>query len=518
METIKLRVNGIIRNINLCQGDMTKSHSQFDMVICSSFEGVYDPRPGTFINSLNKIGINVEELSKINGGGFAHHWIEKVENSAFCKSLCCVELSFFKNPNDKMTREDIIDYLSLTISKFCKKNNYSNISSVSLGTGLQGLNLEEMCPLVVNLIKQCFEKDDDLIEFNIYFIHQYTLERYKKEVFKLDTETHDVFLSHSFSDKKIVSEVYEALTKNGVKVWYNSIEPSEPIHLKCMNGVENSTLFLFLHSKNSAKSPTCKDEIKKAIECEKTIIIDVIDDYPFDGKPLGFGEDKIGPKYFKNDTSNIVDYILNKLKAVIRVSSFDDGNEGNGDTKEIPNDKKSDFKPASHIHIVLGDITTFSGDAVVNAANEYLKCGGGVCGAIFKAAGYEQLTKACNAIGHCGVGNSVVTPGFNMKVKHIIHTVGPRFDPYKGLYNDELLYHAYESAFRLAVELKCKSIALPSLSTGHYHFPPEYAVPMAVEAITRYAGRLIQDVYIYVREDTFSFYKKEFAKRGIEIG
>ena len=79
------------------------------------------------------------------------------------------------------------------------------------------------------------------------------------------------------------------------------------------------------------------------------------------------------------------------------------------------------------ISIVKSDITKLDTDAVVNAANSGLQAGGGVCGAIFKAAGYHRLQDACNKIGHCDVGSAVITPGFDLKAKYIIHAVGPRW-------------------------------------------------------------------------------------------
>lgn len=79
------------------------------------------------------------------------------------------------------------------------------------------------------------------------------------------------------------------------------------------------------------------------------------------------------------------------------------------------------------IHIVKKSVTKLDVDCVVNAANEGLWAGGGVCGAIFKEAGYNELTDACTKIGHCDTGNAVITPGFQLKAKYIIHAVGPQW-------------------------------------------------------------------------------------------
>lgn len=170
-----------------------------------------------------------------------------------------------------------------------------------------------------------------------------------------------------------------------------------------------------------------------------------------------------------------------------------------------------DINPYEHIHLVEDNIALFEGDAVVNAANSRLAPGGGVCGDIYDAAGYSKLKEACYKIGHCDAGHSVITPGFDLKAKYIIHTVGPQYkiDPNpKGL-----LKMAYESAFILAMENRCESIAFPSLSTGHYGYPPEEAVPIALDMISIYAGRQVGEVYIYVKGDTAELYKKELEKR-----
>ena len=128
-------------------------------------------------------------------------------------------------------------------------------------------------------------------------------------------------------------------------------------------------------------------------------------------------------------------------------------------------------------------ITDVDADAIVNAANNRLLAGGGVCGAIFRAAGYEQLQAACNAIGHCDTGSAVITPGFNVKARYIIHAVGPRW---AGGNHDEpqLLYSAYRSSLELAVENGCTSIAFPLISAGIFGYPVEQAWQRAIQACT----------------------------------
>lgn len=155
----------------------------------------------------------------------------------------------------------------------------------------------------------------------------------------------------------------------------------------------------------------------------------------------------------------------------------------------------------STIEIKKSSITDLNLDAVVNAANEYLRAGGGVCGAIFNAAGHERLQAACNSIGHCATGAAVLTPGFNLKSKYIIHAVGP---VWKGGKHDEpkLLYSAYEHALNLAVKVGCKSIGFPLISAGIYGYPVELAWKKAIQACRDFLAKGKQiDIIFAVIDD-----------------
>lgn len=133
------------------------------------------------------------------------------------------------------------------------------------------------------------------------------------------------------------------------------------------------------------------------------------------------------------------------------------------------------------IDIIRGDITLEKSDAIVNAANKTLLGGGGVDGAIHKAAGPELL-EACRQIGGCPTGEARITPGFKLPAKYVIHTVGPVWSGgQKG--EEELLYACYENSLLLAIEHKLKTIAFPCISTGVYHFPIERAAEIAISAV-----------------------------------
>lgn len=135
----------------------------------------------------------------------------------------------------------------------------------------------------------------------------------------------------------------------------------------------------------------------------------------------------------------------------------------------------------STIRIQKIGITKLHTDAIVNAANDGLYEGGGVCGAIFHEAGSAQLTKACRAIGGCKTGNAVITPGFNLPAKYIIHAVGPRWSGGKDN-EPKLLYSAYKQSLMVAKDNDCHSIGFPLISAGIFGYPVDQAWRKAIQA------------------------------------
>ncbi len=140
------------------------------------------------------------------------------------------------------------------------------------------------------------------------------------------------------------------------------------------------------------------------------------------------------------------------------------------------------------IEILEGDITVQEVDAIVNAANSKLAGGGGVDGAIHKAAGKKELLAATKSFGGCKTGDAKITPAFNLKAKYIIHAVGPvyRFMIRKGQ-APALLRSAYQRSFELAVENGAVSIALPAISMGAYGYPLGAGSEIAIETAVDFA-------------------------------
>ena len=133
---------------------------------------------------------------------------------------------------------------------------------------------------------------------------------------------------------------------------------------------------------------------------------------------------------------------------------------------------------SARLSVVVGDITGLDVDAIVNAANAALKVGGGVDGAIHRAAGPE-LERACSVIGGCPTGEARTTPGFKLKARWVIHAVGPRW--IDGEHGEErALAAAYRSAFTEATRVAARTVALPAISTGIYGFPVERATGIAI--------------------------------------
>ena len=162
------------------------------------------------------------------------------------------------------------------------------------------------------------------------------------------------------------------------------------------------------------------------------------------------------------------------------------------------------------LEVVHGDITTEAVDAIVNAANSSLLGGGGVDGAIHRAAG-PKLLEACRALGGCPTGEAKATPGFDLAARWVIHTVGP---VWRGGAAGEadLLASCYRRSLEVADELGARSVAFPAISTGVYGYPAEEAATVAVDTIRSTSTSVELVRLVAFDERTLRLYEERLAR------
>ncbi len=163
----------------------------------------------------------------------------------------------------------------------------------------------------------------------------------------------------------------------------------------------------------------------------------------------------------------------------------------------------------NRIEIIKGDITKLHVDAIVNAANNSLLGGGGVDGAIHRAAG-PKLLEECRGLGGCKTGEAKITKGYNLPAKYVIHTVGP---VWRGGNNneDELLSNAYKNSLKVAKENNLKTIAFPGISTGVYSFPLERAADIAINTVKEFLEKdnaLEKVIFVQFSDNAYDLYEE----------
>jgi O-acetyl-ADP-ribose deacetylase (regulator of RNase III) len=184
---------------------------------------------------------------------------------------------------------------------------------------------------------------------------------------------------------------------------------------------------------------------------------------------------------------------------------------------DLPQSLLSTEVGAVRLEICVADITTLHVDAIVNAASSSLRGGGGVDGAIHRAAGSDLLAE-CRMLGGCATGAAKITRGYRLPAKHVIHAVGPVWNG-GGSKEDELLASCYRTALDLAGEQRLTSVAFPAISTGIYRFPPERAARIAVGTVvaevTAAPRGLMRVVFCCFAQSAADHHAAAFADLGL---
>jgi O-acetyl-ADP-ribose deacetylase len=172
---------------------------------------------------------------------------------------------------------------------------------------------------------------------------------------------------------------------------------------------------------------------------------------------------------------------------------------------------------STHLEIVVADITTMDVDAIVNAANETLLGGGGVDGAIHRAAGPELLTE-CRTLKGCKTGSAKITRGYRLKARHVVHAVGPVWHGGRSS-EEDLLASCYRSSLALAATYALPSIAFPAISTGIYRFPADLAARIAVGTVVAELAAahssITRAIFCCFAQDAARHHMNAFAELGL---
>ena len=166
--------------------------------------------------------------------------------------------------------------------------------------------------------------------------------------------------------------------------------------------------------------------------------------------------------------------------------------------------------------IIQNDITKLNVDAIVNSANTSLKRGGGISGVIFKAAGVRELQAACDKLAPIQMGEAVITPGFSLPAKFVIHAAGPVYHRQRVELSEFFLRAAYINSLKCAADNDCESIAFPLISSGIYGYPKADALRIAVEAISGFISEYDLDVTLVIFDnESLAICEKLFGAEGL---
>ena len=271
----RLIANEIRREINVYVGSMVETDKHYDLVLCSAFKNSYEPIGRSFIESLYRVGVSVEELSKApakNGKDFGF-WISKKVNSSFFDRLCCFEFLPAEYYAERAGFREVFDYF-ITFLTYDTQYCFKSIATPLLGTKNVGLSKKQIVPIILQTALRCFVISNHLREFSIYVLDEDDAKMFNDCLITLLKKPYDIFISYPHSRTDEMLNISSTMEKHNIVTWTDKkrLKGGDDFDDVIANAIDRSKIFLFLWSKETEESIYCGKELEYALDLNKRII------------------------------------------------------------------------------------------------------------------------------------------------------------------------------------------------------------------------------------------------------